>query len=71
MLYQENQIAQHEYVAFEASFYRPAVEGMTVRVPNVIDRAYAALRSALSKPGTGTKAGRATTKLARSGMPAR
>ena len=38
MYNQEHKIAQAEFAAFNASFNKPAVEGATVMVPNLIDR---------------------------------
>ncbi|HEY3291741.1 MAG TPA: hypothetical protein VGK87_16530 [Anaerolineae bacterium] len=38
----ESQIAQAEYEAFIAKFNRPPREGLTVMVPNIIDRIIAA-----------------------------
>lgn len=44
MYHQEHQIAQAEHAAFLRRFYRPPLEGMTVRVPNIFDRIFAALK---------------------------
>ena len=47
MYNQEHKIAQAEFAAFIASFNKPAVEGATVMVPNLIDRLVATLKNAL------------------------
>jgi hypothetical protein len=50
MFFNENQIARAEFTAFEAACnQRPALEGITVKVPNVIDRALTALRNIRSR----------------------
>jgi hypothetical protein len=48
MYHQEHLIAQAKHAAFLALFYRPAPEGMRVRVPNLFDRVYAYLRATLT-----------------------
>ena len=44
MYHQEHKIAQAEHAAFLERFYRPPLEGMTVRVPNIFDRIFAMLK---------------------------
>jgi hypothetical protein len=44
MYHQEHKIAQAEHAAFLERFYRPPLEGMTVRVPNIFDRIFAVLK---------------------------
>ena len=51
MYNQEHKIAQAEFAAFNASFNKPAVEGATVMVPNLIDRLVATLKNALQVTG--------------------
>ena len=48
MFAQEIKIAQTEHALFIAKFNQPAVEGMTVPVPNIIDRAMAAAKRLLT-----------------------
>jgi hypothetical protein len=48
MYNQEHKIAQAEHMAFVANFNKPAVEGMTVQVPNTIDRMVITLKHALA-----------------------
>ena len=55
MYNQEHKIAQAEFAAFNASFNKPAVEGATVMVPNLIDRLVATLKSSLQVPGASVK----------------
>jgi hypothetical protein len=50
MFFSENQIARAEFRTFEAPFnQRPALEGITAKAPNVIDRALMALRNTRSR----------------------
>ncbi|MCL5998144.1 MAG: hypothetical protein M1546_19140 [Chloroflexi bacterium] len=49
MLYQEHHIAQAEHALYEAQLKRFKPEGVTVQVPNIIDRALAALRHGLHR----------------------
>jgi hypothetical protein len=49
MLSLENKIAQAEHVAYEAKLNRPETEGVTVQVPNIIDRALMALRNVMTR----------------------
>jgi len=44
MYHQEHKIAQAEHAAFLERFYRPPLEGMIVRVPNIFDRIFAMLK---------------------------
>ena len=44
MYHQEHKIAQAEHALFLKRFYRPPLEGMTVHVPNIFDRIFAALK---------------------------
>jgi hypothetical protein len=54
MYNQEHKIAQAEHMAFVANFNKPAVEGLTVQVPNtysavsIIDRMVITLKHALA-----------------------
>ncbi|HEY3340949.1 MAG TPA: hypothetical protein VGK81_02985 [Anaerolineae bacterium] len=44
MYHQEHKIAQAEHAAFLERFNRPPLEGVTVRVPNIFDRIFEALK---------------------------
>ena len=44
----ENKIAQAEHALFVAKFNKPAAEGMTVQVPNAIDRMVAWIKHTLT-----------------------
>ena len=49
MIYhQEHKIAQAEHAVFLARFYRPATEGITVRVPNIFERVVSSARNVLA-----------------------
>jgi hypothetical protein len=50
MYHQEHKIAQAEHALFLARFNRPPLEGMTVRVPNIFDRIFAALKELFTGP---------------------
>ena len=72
MLYQTNQIAQAEFKAFEAKFNnRRTPEGVTVIVPNILDRALAALRNALTGRKTAVGQPRHDEKYNPRGLPAK
>ena len=45
MYHHEHKIAQAEHAIYLARFNRPPLEGMTVRVPNIFDRIFAALKN--------------------------
>jgi hypothetical protein len=70
MLSLENKIAQAEYVAYEAKLNRPVTEGVTVQVPNVIDRVLMALRNALTRRAEETAQPRSSGSYIR-GVPAK
>ena len=65
MFRMESQIAQTEYAVYVAKVNRPATEGATAPVPNIIDRAVAALRN-LIRPIDYKKAGIVITQGAMS-----
>jgi hypothetical protein len=50
MYHQEHKIAQAEHAAFLARFYRAPLEGVTVHVPNIFDRIFAAIKGLLKSP---------------------
>jgi hypothetical protein len=49
MYHQEHTIAQAEHAVFLARFYRPATEGITVRVPNIFERKVTSARNVLAR----------------------
>lgn len=50
MYHQEHKIAQAEHALFLKRFNQPPLEGMTVRVPNIFDRLFAALKGLFASP---------------------